>query len=164
MIQFFLCDSNRCDSKLQNFREQLFKLQNYSCAQNFRKCCCLQGFYFNFCFTMPWHSPVRNIKNLYGGILSPLFRPTFPFRPISVPLSILVLCGVVLLMFFDRFIGIPLFVFFHRWILFYRKFSDSRRRILYHCVPFYQWKRSLGSCEWAFPANALYLLQYLQPL
>ena len=42
-----LCDSNWRDSKSQNFCAQLSQLQNYSRAQHFWKCCCLQDFHFH---------------------------------------------------------------------------------------------------------------------
>ena len=45
------------------------------------------------------------------GIPSLLFRPTSIFLPILVPLSVLVICGIILPIVLDGFIGIPLLVF-----------------------------------------------------
>ena len=52
-----------------------------------------------------------------GGILSLLFRPAPHFRLIPVPLSRLVICGVILLMVLDGFICIPLIAFLWKSII-----------------------------------------------
>ena len=52
---------NLCDAQIQNFRAQLFQIQNYSPAQYFRKYCCLQGLTLTFFCAMPRSALVGEI-------------------------------------------------------------------------------------------------------
>ena len=52
-----------------------------------------------------------------GGISSPLFRQTPLLQPIPVPLSILVIYGVMLLVFINGLLGMPIIVFRPKLIL-----------------------------------------------
>ena len=65
---WFLCDPNRSDLKSQNVCAQNFQLQNYSRAQRFWKCCCLQDFNLNHCCTIPRRATVGKIKNPFDRV------------------------------------------------------------------------------------------------
>ena len=108
--------------QITEFCAQLFQLQNYFRSQHFRKSCYLQGFSLSL-FTGTCHDmlmlekssvpPLKrpNLPMFLGRVLSPLFWTSLLFLLIPLPLSILVICGIMLLMVLNGFIGILFFVF-----------------------------------------------------
>ena len=59
---------NLCDSKLQNFCAQLFNFKIIFALSIFEKIVAIKIFTFTFHFSMPWQSPIGDIRRPYCGV------------------------------------------------------------------------------------------------
>ena len=149
LIQFS-CNLNQHDSKLQNFCAQMFNFKILSCSE-FLKTLLFPSFSTSL-FTAPFHNTLQleksdapmlertKIPMFLGGIPSPILF----LNPIPVPLSRLVICGIMLPMILDGFTRMPSFVLHPKSILIFYNYYKSQTICTNHHVPIYQWKRLLG--------------------
>ena len=128
------------DSKLQNFATNFSTSKLFPCLA-ISKMLLSPDFLLSL-FASPWHnallleeyniliSKIPKLPVLLGGISPPILRP------ILVPLSRLVICGIMLLLVLDGFIWMPWFVLYLKSILFSSQLSRLLKENYLSSCPF----------------------------